>query len=952
MIATTMPISPGVTDLTEPVQALLTSLPDPASAIRFLGRLRQESPAGFERICSPGQLAGADGAALRCALHIFSYSNFLSEACLKNPEALWEASQPGSLDRPCSRDDYRQQLERSLGSPTPSQAVPTALELAGFRRRALLRIVLRDVLGMAVLSQVTEELSNLADAILDVAYRRLRDSLAARYGEPRLADGRPCGFSVISLGKLGGLELNYSSDIDLMFLYAGAGDTDGAEPLSNKEFYKKVANQYTELLSTFTGEGQCYRVDLRLRPDGTLGEICTSVDGAIAYYFQRARDWEKQMLIKARVSAGDSQPGEALLDFVEPLIYQTSLDFRAVEAVSESRQRISEKMAAKRGLPTGLDIKLTPGGIRDIEFLTQCLQRLHGGREQWVRHGGTMISLLRLRDKGLLSGAEYARLATSYQFLRNLEHRLQIEEDRQTHTLPADAACLNLLARKMPLSSTGERFTAQTLRERLNEHLSAVREIYDRIVHAHKPIYYTLAPRRSPGPAGLAGLEEAPDAIAPPSNLTRFLDRRAPLLAQMVAGSELYRGRERFEHFLEKAFANPDLLDRLNSDPGLARDAIDIFEHSPYFADDLLRYPELLDEIGEPFQLEGGPLSDDSALRRFYRRQMLRIQSGSILKSEPIFATLKKTSVLADSVIAAAYRIAINEAPPPASSTYLPGNQMMVVALGRLGMSEFDLGSDADLVFIIPDADASEQKFWTGVAERMIQTLSSYTGEGLMFAIDTRLRPNGREGELVLPAAAYKAYFEGHAEAWEGISYMKAHAIAGDAERATVFLHELQDVDWRRYGQSMRSRRDLIEMRARVEREQGPRNPLKAGMGGYYDIDFALMYLRLKGAGIFYKVLNTPERIDVIEKMGHLDREDANFLREAATFYRAIDHGQRILTGHAEGSLPTSQAQLDTLTNLVKRWTPEHLHHQRIDAALHEIRRLTRAFFERTFGRS
>jgi [glutamine synthetase] adenylyltransferase / [glutamine synthetase]-adenylyl-L-tyrosine phosphorylase len=943
-----MPISPGVTDLTEPVQALLTSLPDPASAIRFLGRLRQESPGGFARICGPGQADGVDGAALRCALHIFSYSNFLSEACIRNPEALWEASRPGSLDRLCSRDDYRLQLERSLGSTTASHGGPSALDLAGFRRRALIRIVLRDVLGMAVLSEITEELSNLADAILDVAYRRIRDSLAARYGEPRLADGRPGGFSVISLGKLGGQELNYSSDIDLMFLYAGAGETDGAEPLSNKEFYKKVANQYTELLSTYTGEGQCYRVDLRLRPDGTLGEICSSVDGAIAYYFQRARDWEKQMLIKARVSAGDSQPGETLLDFVEPLIYQTSLDFRAVEAVSETRQRISEKMAAKRGLPTGLDIKLTPGGIRDIEFLTQCLQRLHGGREQWVRHGGTMISLLRLRDKGLLSGAEYARLATSYQFLRNLEHRLQIEEDRQTHTLPSDAARLNLLARKMPLSSTGERFTAQTLQDRLNEHLSAVREIYDRIVHAHKPIYYTLAPGRSPGPAGL---EEAADAIAPPSNLTRFLDQRAPLLAQTVAGSELYRGRERFEHFLEKAFANPDLLDRLNSDPGLARDAIDIFEHSPYFADDLLRYPELLDEIGEPFQLEGGPLSDDSALRRFYRRQMLRIQSGSILQSEPIFATIKKTSVLADSVIAAAYRIAINEAPPPASATYLPGNQMMVVALGRLGMSEFDLGSDADLVFIIPDADAPEQRFWTGVAERMIQTLSSYTGEGLMFAIDTRLRPNGREGELVLPEAAYKTYFEGHAEAWEGISYMKARAIAGDAERATVFLHELQDVDWRRYGQSMRSRRDLTEMRARVEREQGPRNPLKAGMGGYYDIDFALMYLRLKGAGIFYKVLNTPERIDVIEKMGHLDREDADFLREAATFYRAIDHGQRILTGHAEGSLPTSQAQLDTLTNLVKRWTPEHLHHQRIDAALHEIRRRTRAFFERTFGR-
>ena len=844
-----MHISPALTDLAERVQVQLASLPDPVSAIRFLGRLRAESPGGFERIYS-------SQAALRGALHIFSYSNFLSEACLKNPEAVWEASRPGSLERLYSRDDYRLKLEQSLG-----EGLPAALELAGFRRRELFRIVLRDVLGMAVLSEVTEELSNLADAILDVAYRRIRDNLAARYGEPRLADGRPCGFSVISLGKLGGMELNYSSDIDLMFVYSGAGETAAPasayhasayygsappEPLSNKEFYKKVANQYTELLSTYTGEGQCYRVDLRLRPDGTLGEICTSVDGAIAYYGQRARDWEKQMLIKARVSAGELQPGQTLLDFVEPLIYQTSLDFRAVEAVSETRQRISEKMAAKRGGRAGLDIKLTPGGIRDIEFLTQCLQRLHGGREQWVRHSGTMISLLRLRDKGLLSGAEYARLATSYQFLRNLEHRLQIEEDRQTHTLPADSAQLNLLARKMPLDSNGERFTAQTLQDHLNEQLSAVREIYERVVHAHKPIYYTLPPGHALSPAEL---DEAADAIAPPSNLTRFLDQRAPRLAQTVADTELYRGRERFEHFLEKAYANPELLEQLNSDPGLARNAIDIFEHSPYFADDLLRYPELLDEIGEPFQLEGGPLRDDSALRRFYRRQMLRIQCGSILKSEPIFSTLRKTSVLADSVIAAAYRIAIYEAPPPASPIYLPINQMMVIALGRLGLSEFDLGSDADLVFIIPDADAHEHRFWTGVAERMIQTLSSYTGEGLMFAIDTRLRPNGREGELVLPEAAYKSYFEGHAEAWEGISYMKARAIAGDAESATVFLHELQDVDWRRYGQSMRSRRDLVEMRVRVEREQGPRNPLKAGMGGYYDIDFALMYLQAQGRG-------------------------------------------------------------------------------------------------------
>jgi len=393
-------------------------------------------------------------------------------------------------------------------------------------------------------------------------------------------------------------------------------------------------------------------------------------------------------------------------------------------------------------------------------------------------------------------------------------------------------------------------------------------------------------------------------------------------------------------------------MHRLNADAKLAAGVLDLFEHSAYFSDDLLRYPELLDEIGAPVECECGPLNDGAELRRFYRRQMLRIQTESILQGTGIFTTLGQTSALADSVIAAAYRIAITDAPPPASAGYRPADQMLVIALGRLGMREFDLGSDADLVFLIPDADAGEHSFWTGVAERMLQTLSAYTGEGTMFTVDTRLRPNGREGDLVQTEGAYKTYFASHAEAWEGITYMKARAVAGSVERATGFLEELQAVDWRRYGQSMRSRKELAEMRVRLEREQGPRNPLKAGVGGYYDIDFALMYLRLRGAGIFYKVLNTPERIDVIEKMGHLDREDADFLREAATLYRALDHGQRVSTGHAEGSLPVSESQLEVLTELVKRWTPEHLHGERLDATLREIRRRTREFFDRLFGRS
>jgi glutamate-ammonia-ligase adenylyltransferase len=916
------------------IRLLLASVPDPDRALLYLERLRQEYSSVFDRVAS-------SPAALRGATSLFSHSRFLSDAVLKNPERLLQVANSGSFYRVLSVEEYEERLFEFLGEDCPG--VPSPVALARFRRRQMLRIVLRDVLGVATLSDVTEDLSNLADAILDAAYLRIRADFVARHGEPRLPDGSVCGFSVISLGKLGGQELNYSSDIDLMFVYTGNGETTGPASISNKEFYKKVANEYISLLSAYTAEGQCYRVDLRLRPDGTLGEICISLDGARAYYAGRARDWEQQMLIKARVSAGEREPGAALLEFVEPLIYRSSLDFSAVEAVSETRQRIGEKLAAKRGISSGLDIKLTSGGIRDIEFLVQCLQRLHGGREPWVRHGGTLLALFRLRDKDLLSDVEYARLAAAYQFLRHLEHRLQMEDDRQTHTLPLDPDQLDLLAGRMPAGSTGRSLTGEALLQKIEEHLAAVREIYERVIHAQKPMYYTMAAAPQPE-------SEDIETPSPASNLTRFLDQRAPRLAEAVAQANLHRGRERFEHFLERTFAIPNLLERLDAEPRLAAGLLDIFEHSPHFADDLLRDPELLDEIGRPVGLPGEPLEDGAHLRRFYRRQMLRIQSASLLEPAPIFSTLRQTSELADRVIDAAYRMALREAPPPAGSAYVPNDQMMVIALGRLGLSEFDLGSDADLVFAIPDADSAEHTFWTGVAERMIQTMSSYTGEGVMFTVDTRLRPNGREGDLVQTEGAYKAYFAGHAEAWEGITYMKSRGVAGNLDRATEFLHALQEVDWRRYGQGMRSRKELAAMRARLEREQGPRNPLKAGMGGYYDIDFALMYLRLKGAGIFYRVLNTPERIDVIEKMGHLELEDADFLREAATFYRAVDHGQRVSTGHAEGSLPTSQAQLEVLTNLVKRWTPEHLNQQRIDITLREIRQRTREFFNRLFG--
>ncbi len=829
-----------------------SALPDPEEALRFMERFRHESPAGFARVAASAE-------ATRYVLAVFAHSAFLSEAVIRNPEWLVALEDAADMYRVLPVADF---LQRGAGTA-----------LAAFRRRELLRILLRDVLGYATLRQVTEELSNLADAILALAWRQL----------PREWSG--LGFSVLSLGKLGGRELNYSSDIDLMFVH------DGSAP----DAAQRAAHRFTEMLSNYSGDGMCYRVDLRLRPDGRYGEICQPLEGAKRYYRERARDWEIQMLIKARVSAADDGPGRELIAYVEPLVYPEMVPARGFDTLSGTRERIHEKL--QRSQRSGLDIKLTRGGIRDIEFLVQRWQRLHGGREPSVRHWGTQEALVRLRDAAIVSDSEYVRLNAAYEFLRHLEHRLQFYEDRQTHTLPTEMEALDVLARKMPSG-----LNAGTLERELDGHLAAVRQTYDELLGKHD--------------------------------------------VQLDARGADKEPSDAFETLLEKLEAHPKSQNYLARNDEVRACVRELLEDSRFFANELVRYPELIGEVANACGERQGrvgftPPETVEGLRRFFREQMVRIQSDSVCHCAPIFKTLKRTSSLADSVIASAYRIAAAEA---------SAHEMMAIALGRLGMREFDLASDADLVFVIPDRCAAETPFWTTVAERMVHAIGDYTGDGVLFTVDTRLRPNGREGPLVQTESAYKDYFARHAEAWEGISYMKARGVAGDIERATAFLEELQQVDWRRYGQNGRSRQELAGMRARLEKEQGARNPLKAGAGGYYDIDFALLYYRLKGAGMFYKTLNTPERIDIVEKMGHLEREDAEFLREAATFYRAIDHGMRVTTGHAEGRLPTAPGDRATLARLVAKWDVAGAHREDLEQRLNRIRMRTRQFFDRVFA--
>ncbi len=918
----------------EQFDLLLATSPSPAQGLHYAAAFSERQPAVL------GNLA-KNAASLRYLVGVFTYSRFLSESLLEHPGWSAQLLDADDLNRVVSSEDLRRRLLRTL-----PPGVPDAVYFARFRRRQLLRIVVRDVFGLGTVPQITSELTTLAGVIVDIAYQRIYESLVRQHGRPLGTDGAEAHFSVLALGKMGAEELNYSSDIDLMFLYSENGQTDGAEPISNQEFFTRAANQLTKLLSSFTPEGMCYRVDLRLRPDGQQGEICISLDGAKHYYGSRARDWELQMLIKARVAAGHRATGQALLAFTAPKTYSTTLDFSAIEQLSLTRERINESIetraanraAGRSGLRTrrsrpsrlppqdppgreGIDVKLHRGGIRDIEFLVQCLQRLQGGAEPWLQHRATLQALARLQDKGILSDTDYGRLAAAYQFLRNLEHRLQFDEDRQTHTLPTEPGELAILGRKMPGLTDPDALASE-----LERHFEQVSAIYDRVIHM--PATAT------------EGLQTA--------TLLTTLQMSAPHLATAVRGAELTRGAARFEHFLERlASEHPQDLEQLDRDAELTSATLDLFEHSPFFSEELVRRPANVMELmqpADPVVEEIAQASDQTALRRAYRRGLLRIEAGGLFRSEPLFEALDTHSSLAESVIRTVYRFILEEDGNQQDVNTAP---LWVISLGRLGMREFDLGSDADLAFVLADEAARDTEslaHWTRIAERMIAMITAYTGSGNLFAVDTRLRPYGGAGALVMGAGRMLEYFKHDAEAWEGITYLKARVVAGDPEAAETFLMDLQQTYWNRYGAAGSSRGELRKMRLRLEEETGKARPLKAGSGGYYDIDFVLLFLRLKNAGIYYRALNTPARIKALEAIGALNAQNASFLTDAATFYRALDHAIRLISGKAEGHLPKSSSQRDNLESILPRWTPIPLHE------LKQVQLATRALFTRIFG--
>jgi glutamate-ammonia-ligase adenylyltransferase len=468
-----------------PLRDALREAPDPGLALTGLERYLAAHP---DRAGAVERLAG-DPEAVRTLVGLGGSSRHLGEQLVREPALLdWLRARPGPRDRDAMVAELADRLDREAADDV---AAARAV-LRRYKARELARIALDDVRGTATLEETTGSLSALADACLEAAYRVARREAVARHGAPRDAFGRPVGFAVLALGKLGGGELNYSSDIDLIYVYEAEGRTDGPAAATNADHFARLGGTLARLLSDHTEDGQAYRVDLRLRPEGAQGALSRSRAATLAYYGTTARTWERQALLKARPVAGDRALGAALLAELAPVVHGRPLGASAIGDILLAKRRIEARAVAvsssssAAGGPGEFDVKAGVGGIRDVEFLVQFLQLLHGAGRPELRAGGTLAALDALAGAGAILPAEREALVAGYRFLRRVEHHVQAMFDLQTHRLPRDLEAQRVLAIRMgfaPASGWEDRDgPAQRFREALRLHARRVRSVYDRLL--------------------------------------------------------------------------------------------------------------------------------------------------------------------------------------------------------------------------------------------------------------------------------------------------------------------------------------------------------------------------------------------------------------------------------------------------------------------------------------
>ncbi len=874
---------------------------DPHTARAALSRILEQHPELASELRDDRRVRDAL-VAIGCA------SRSLSAALVQDATLVEPLRDARGFDAERSVADYESSMDAS--------AVDDPDALRHWKRREYLRIAARDLLGVADLPTVGRELAALAEVCL---------GRALVLAEPEVP------ISVIAMGKLGGRELNYASDVDVLFV--SAGDQVDAEA---------TARRLLAVMAEPSPSGIVFRTDAALRPEGRAGSLTRSLDSYAAWYERWAQTWEFQALIKARPVAGDPELAARFTELVEPFVWPEVLGPDAVRAVRAMKAR-AEGETHRRGLDER-ELKRGRGGIRDIEFAVQLLQLVHGRHDPTIRSANTLDALAQLVAAGYINDRDAMPFDAAYRFLRTVEHRLQLWDEQQTHTLPTDRAARTRLARVLGYRDK-ERFSAvQQLDSDHRSHQSRVRSVHEKLFFG--PLLEAFSGR--PGPLTADAAEERLRAFG-------FLDLRAT----RAALDELTRGFSRTSRLMEQLLPlllewcsespDPDLallqLRRLAEGPARSANLAMVFRDSPAAAqqtcrilgssrmlgDALRRQPDFVQILGDDELLaETKPrdrfvdeavlavewrASDATArrggLRRYKRRELLRIASRDLLSFADLVETGRDLSTLAEACLEAAL------------VSLAPKVPFAVIGMGRFGGCDLSYASDLDVLFVYDGDGAADFHEAERVAEQLLAEISESTTEGRTFAIDATLRPEGKQGLLTRSLAGFQSYWERYGLTWEFQALIKARPTAGDPDLGRRFC-ELAEPFVYRDAFTEEAVQEVRRMKVRIEQErippgEDPQFHLKLGRGSLSDVEFTVQLLQLV-YGAHHPSLRTPETLTALEALvavGLLEPVDADALRDSFEFCSAARNARFLVTGSERESLPTDLAEAVRVARLL-----------------------------------
>ncbi len=891
---------------------------------------------------------------------LFSGSQALSDMAIKNPRSIFWALGAGVLNSTRFKREMRRVVKASLKKErdNPKKA------LCRFHNWELMRIGWRDLLKWADTLETLEDLSRLADVCMEAALSVSENVMTQRFGRPIHPDGSPGRFFIIGMGKLGGRELNFSSDIDLIYMFDDPdGETEGGigpngmkrAKVSITEYYTKVALHMTSLASDIGPDGNVYRVDLGLRPEGSQGPVVCSLAAAELYYESWGQPWERQAMIKARFCAGSVSLGNEFTEMIRPFVYRKSLDFGALREIQQIKEKIDKHLKAGKDKYKN-NVKLGKGGIREIEFVIQAYQIIYGGKMPWLDKTNSLKALHRIFERGLIGFEQYAALADALLFLRDLENRMQITYGRQVQILPLNEE-LHSLALKMGLTD------AETLMREYERITSKVNDIFveffreeaEELEDTESEFFVDLeseeeavARLREMGfadpknaRARLLHIRDGEPFSHPSTKSRRMFMRLLPKLLKVISNlPHKDRTVKSLDTFFTYRTQREGLYEILLEFPPAREVLLTVLAYAQNLTDILLNQPGVVEILGSGVAatrsrpLSSMPETADTYekkidwIRRERNSESIRIAIGYLMSHQNTTALMRQLSDLADSYIQESLKIieeelGQKEGPRAAGEVK---SRFTVIGLGKLGRMELNYGSDLDIMFIYSTEgsaafDAEIYDYYTNVCRRLLNFIGGISQYGLAYKVDTRLRPEGEKGPIIIAAGSAREYYEKRGALWERMALCGARPVAGDMEFGQEFLESLAEFVYGS-GYTEKDENEMARMKTKMESEKvrpGRKIPIKYGKGGITDIEFFAQKQKLAhGANHPHlRPFNTIEMLEALDREGFAKAE-VTPLVEAYRFLRTVETHIRMETGRGSETLPYQPRMMAALEESLK----------------------------------